>query len=114
MSALDRDCGMRLSAILKFPSSSLKTFQVAWIHGTWIPPDGTARKLKERERAIASQVRPTHRDKTLRILGLEKKTWDNNVTQWTKLRMAHQCSGTIVTLFTEPQAAPVPAIRFTR
>jgi hypothetical protein len=102
VSALDRDSAVKLRAMLEIPPGSFRLFLVASVLGTWVPVDGHPRKLKDGERCIATEVRTTHRDKALELLGYSPKTWANAVTEWIDRRLAHRCSKGVICLFTTP------------
>ena len=115
MSTLDKDSSVTLRGILAIPPKRLRLFLIASIEGTWVPLGGGAgRKLKEGERAIATEVGPARRDKILERAGCSRKSWDNLVAECASRRMAHRCTtGTrgVVCLFTSPlggEAATCP------
>ena len=111
MRGLDHDSSVKLSALLILHKADVRDFLVASIMGTWVSVSGHRGPLRGGERAIATTVNRTERAKIRDALGIKNKTWQNKMSRWAKLDLAHNCSTTSDCLFVEPlggSAAPCP------
>jgi hypothetical protein len=96
-----------LEGHLALPAAFTKSFDVAVRLGKVMRSDGSFDRLKSWDDALAVAVRPSHRDKAMRLLDMvDRRQWRRHVAAWEGARMAHRCAdqprGSVV-LFLYPE-----------
>jgi hypothetical protein len=101
-----------VDGILARPPSTAQAHDLALSLGKVMRRDGTFESLRGPDDMLCVEIRPSHRDKVLELLGLSAWSWGEYVREWKAAGMAHGCSDLkrgAVRLFLEPLAVcPVP------
>jgi hypothetical protein len=82
-----------LEGHLALPAGVTKSFDVAVRLGKIMRSDGSFDPLNNWKDAAAVEVRPVHRERVMRLLGMDGRTWRRHRGAWEKARMAHRCEG---------------------
>lgn len=103
---------LTVDAILKRDPRTAQASDLAAAIGKVMRRDGTFLVLRNAEDALCVEIRPSHRDKVLELLGLSAWSWGEYVRRWEAAGLAHRCSDLrrgSVRLLLEPCAVcPVP------
>ena len=101
-----------VDGILARPPVTAQAHDLALSLGKVMRRDGTFELLRGPDDMLCVEIRPSHRDKVLELLGLSAWSWGEYVREWKVAGMAHGCSDLkrgAVRLFLEPMAVcPVP------
>jgi hypothetical protein len=82
-----------LEGHLALPASVTKSFDVAVRLGKIMRSDGSFDRLNTWKDAAAVEVRPVHRDRAMKLLGMkESRQWRRHREAWERVRMAHRCT----------------------
>ena len=87
--------GMRRLGVRK-----LGLYDMSYAAGRYYDQHGSFMRLNGLP--VGSVVDASRLPDVLSLAGVCEKTWENNVSSWVRLRMAHRCRPGIVALFVEP------------
>ena len=87
--------GMRRLGVRK-----LGLYDMSYAAGRYYDQHGSFKRLNGLP--VGSVVDASRLPDVLSLAGVSEKTWENNVSSWVRLRMAHRCRPGIVALFVEP------------
>jgi hypothetical protein len=78
----------------------LRLFDMGFAAGRYFDAYGSFRRLNGLP--VGSVVDSARLPDVLELAGVSEKTWENNVSSWVPLRMAHRCKPRTVALFVSP------------
>jgi hypothetical protein len=78
----------------------LGLFDMSYAVGRYFDQHGSFKRLNGLP--VGAVVDASRLPDVLELAGVTEKTWENNVSSWVRLRMAHRCRPGVVALFMEP------------
>jgi hypothetical protein len=105
----DRYSPMTVSALLRLPECSARSFMVASALGRFVRQDGSFEALRSAKDAAGSVIGKTQRVRILKVLNIQPRRWRALVDDWELRYIAHRCRRGEVCLFVRPLEAKCPA-----
>jgi len=103
---------LSVNGILARPASTAQAHDLAMALGKTMRRDGTFEELRHGDDMVCVEVRPSHRDKVLSLLGLSPWSWGEYVRRLEAAGMAHRCPdlkrGAVRLLLEPASICPVP------
>jgi hypothetical protein len=96
-----RFANVTLKGMKRLPPGSFRLFDIGFAVGRYFDENGQFKRLGRLP--LGSVVDPSRLPDVLEIAGVAEKTWENAVSSWVRLRMAHRCRPRVVALFVEPR-----------
>ena len=104
---------LSVSGILARPAITAQAHDLAMALGKTMRRDGTFQELRHGDDMVCVEVRPSHRDKVLSLLGLSSWSWGEYVRRLEAEGMAHKCldlkRGAVRLLLEPASTCPVPS-----
>jgi hypothetical protein len=76
-------------------------FGMGFACGRYFDEQGSFKRLNGLP--VGAVVDPSRLPDVLALAGVSEKTWENNVSTWIRIRMAHRCKPGFVALFADPR-----------
>jgi hypothetical protein len=112
-----RFCRMTVAGILAAPAETSQAIALAMAIGKGMRADGTFTTPLPGEKPVCVELRASHRNKVIELLGLTSRTWRRYLALWEQSGMAHRCDDLKrggVRLFLEPvSVCPAPTCKRT-
>jgi hypothetical protein len=80
-----------IDGILARPPSTAQAHDLGLAIGKVMRSDRTFEPLRNSDDMLCVEIRPTHRDKVLGLLGLSPWSWGEYVRRWEAVGLAHRC-----------------------